>query len=481
MLAMRQLSPIATTLAGLTPAEVISRWPIDQPLTALCSGRLHPRWARWSILAPPRGRVAIRPAGITLDGETPDAARGVTAGDPLHALACVTRVPAASFPDDDAGPFAGGWIGGLSYDLGRLIEPAAVSTEGTVAVPDRAWPLAEFAWCPDAVVHDALDGSWRIVGDRTRLAPVIDALCEAPALVAPPVVGDLVASMTPDDYIEAVARTVEHIRAGDIFQANITRRLSAGFEGSTRRLFTAALRASGAWYAAYDEAPDGRRLASISPELFLAFDPASRRVVTRPIKGTRPGSSHPAELEASVKDAAELHMIVDLMRNDLGRVCRYGSVRVPQPRMIETHPTVHHGVAEVVGELRDDATLVDLLRASFPGGSITGAPKIRAMQIIDALEPVRRGPYCGSYGFIDRTGRAMFNIAIRTLSLHGGMVEGRCDLLQDGLLDYGAGCGIVADSDPVAELHECVQKTAVLRLALDSLATRSVAGPLSTL
>jgi anthranilate/para-aminobenzoate synthase component I len=172
-----------------------------------------------------------------------------------------------------------------------------------------------------------------------------------------------------------------------------------------------------------------------------------RRVVTRPIKGTRPrGVGMREELLRSEKDQAELNMIVDLERNDLGRVCEVGSVRVTQTRAIEEHPTVYHGVATVEGRLREDVGLVELLRATFPGGSVTGAPKIRAMEIIEELEPVRRGPYCGAIGWIGAGGAMEFNVAIRTMVVKGGTVY------------MPVGGGIVADSVPEREYEETIVK-----------------------
>jgi para-aminobenzoate synthetase component 1 len=292
------------------------------------------------------------------------------------------------------------------------------------------------------------------------------------------VVSDLVSSLEPDAYLAAVQRTIDYIAAGDLFQANITQRFSASFRGSTRLLARRAFARSGAMYGAYLELPGGRTLVSMSPELFLQVDGRSRRVVTRPIKGTLPSRLPASQLAASIKDQAELHMIVDLMRNDLGRVCEFGSVRVPHGRVIETHGTVHHGVGEVVGRLRPDVTPGALLAASFPGGSVTGAPKIRAMQIIDELEPVRRGPYCGSIGCFSDAGDATLNIAIRTMMLTGNRhprhprhprndnEADRFGVLDEGILDYGCGGGIVADSDPLAEYRESLDKAAVLHLAL---------------
>jgi para-aminobenzoate synthetase component 1 len=197
-------------------------------------------------------------------------------------------------------------------------------------------------------------------------------------------------------------------------------------------------------------------LLSTSPELFLAVD--GRQVVTRPIKGTRPAAAPVDELLHSEKDTAELNMIVDLMRNDLGRVCSYGSVKVAQPRTIESHPTIHHGVATVTGELHPSRDIVDLLRATLPGGSITGAPKVRAMQIIDELEPTARGPYCGCIGYLSRD-EAMLNIAIRTMQLHR-------EVDDHYTVHCHAGGGIVADSNPAAEYQETLTKARAMIAAL---------------
>jgi para-aminobenzoate synthetase component 1 len=191
----------------------------------------------------------------------------------------------------------------------------------------------------------------------------------------------------------------------------------------------------------------------MSPELFLHLD-REGRVVTRPIKGTRPAGADPAEFLGSAKDAAELHMIVDLMRNDLARACRPGSVRVRQARAAEPHATVLHGVAEIEGELRPEATLGELLAATFPPGSITGAPKVRAMQVIRELESFDRGPYCGAIGLLGADGSLSLNVAIRTATLRGSPQAWR--------VRYAAGCGVVSDSDPAEEVRETHAKAAVL-------------------
>jgi para-aminobenzoate synthetase component 1 len=480
--------------ASLSPLEAMRRWPAVRALVALHSGRLHERWSRWTILASPRGWLTSREGATVVQGIVPrvplmhDPARDVIAAIDAVAPRRVAESQGEHAPP--AVPFAGGWIAALSYDLGRWWEPAAraagKSDSHAVARDDRGWPLADLAWCPDALVHDGRAGAWHAVGDGRDLIDAIESNdCanesdadddDAAAFRATP----LRAEATCEAYERMVARGLEFIAAGDVFQVNLARRFTASFEGSTRALWRALVASGRPWYGAYLETPDGRCVASVSPELFLEVD-AAGRVVTRPIKGTRamahadtpdflPLLTAPsgcgAEADAlrrSGKDAAELHMIVDLMRNDLGRVCEIGSIRVDRARDIEAHPTVHHGVAQVSGRLRTDVSIGGLLRASFPAGSVTGAPKIRAMQIIDELEPVRRGLYCGSIGFVDHHGRAAFNVAIRTATLRGRRVNERFDTLDAATLDYSAGAGIVAESVPALEAEECMAKTEVVR------------------
>ncbi len=455
------------------PLAVLAAWPREYPLIMVHSGRWHPRWARWSILASPSViyRFAEQRSELIACNAAPLVATPLGAvrfvDDPLvdlDALLAATRTE----EEHAALPFAGGWIGLFSYDLGRLIEPMAAVTPGMIgAANDRRWPLIELAYCPDALIYDRRHRTWHALGEPwpggAPLPEQGDLVARAAAMDDPPPrwPRSPTTSLPREDYTAAVARVIEYIRAGDIFQANLTQRLTFPFSGSTRHLARAGLASSGAWYGAYLELPDDRCALSLSPELFLEVDRTDRSVVTRPVKGTRPGHVPRRELADSAKDAAELNMIIDLLRNDLGRVCAYGSVQVSRRREIETHPTVHHGVGEVRGVLRPSISTGDLLRATFPGGSITGAPKIRAMQIIDELEPVRRGPYCGALGWISNGGRLVLNVAIRTLLLQGERPPDRFDRL-DGTMDYGAGGGIVADSDPEAEYEESLTKAAIL-------------------
>jgi para-aminobenzoate synthetase component 1 len=245
--------------------------------------------------------------------------------------------------------------------------------------------------------------------------------------------------------LAAVDRVLNYISAGDVFQVNLAQRFTAGLTTHPANIYRDLIRQSPALYGAYLGFGDFA-LISNSPELFLHVTP-DRRIITRPIKGTRPiGPGMEEQLRDSIKDQAELNMIIDLERNDLGRVCEIGSVRVTQPRIIESHPTVYHGVATIEGRLRADVGFVDLLAAMFPGGSVTGAPKIRAMQIIDELEPHRRGPYCGAIGWLDSTGEIQFNVAIRTM------------IAKSGQIHIPVGGGIVADSDPMEEYEETLVK-----------------------
>lgn len=258
-----------------------------------------------------------------------------------------------------------------------------------------------------------------------------------------------------DRWIRLVRRAHDYIAAGDIYQVNLTHTLAAPWTGDAAAFYPRLCAASPAPFSCFLRLGDTSVL-SASPECFLDIDGA--RIVTRPIKGTRPrGADDQAaarELLASPKERAELVMITDLERSDLGRVCRYGSVRVTGLCELETFAQVHHLVSTVEGLLRPEVTPVQAVRACYPGGSITGAPKKRAREIIAELEPVPRGIYTGALGFFRADGRAVFSIAIRTL------------VVRDGRATYGVGAGIVADSDPVPEYKETLHKAAGLLAAL---------------
>ncbi|MBI1338149.1 MAG: aminodeoxychorismate synthase, component I [Phycisphaera sp.] len=437
-----------------TPLEALRRWPSDRGVVMLHSGRPDPRWARWSLLAEPCAWWHY-----IEDPALPHGGRGVwlpATQQPRRPVPCPVTFTHRPFADLRALLDAndGVWIGYLGYDLGRWIEKLP-----TTALRDRDWPTAALAWCGGYLLHDALTARWRACGtwaERDRkTVPKLDAQThDRPAFTA----SSLRSNMDRRDYLQRVLRIKDYIAAGDVFQVNFAQRLTADFHADAprpgRSLYQQLATHSPAWYGAYLELDGHRALASTSPELFLEMD-AQRKITTRPIKGTRPASDPVSELLHSEKDTAELNMIVDLLRNDLGRVCDYGSVRVEQPRTIETHPTVHHGVATVTGRLHSQMDVVDLLKATMPGGSITGAPKVRAMQVIDGLEPVRRGPYCGAVGVLTKN-TATLNVAIRTMLLdtHAQRV------------DFSVGGGIVADSQPQAEYDETRHKAAAMLNAL---------------
>lgn len=443
------------------PRDALRRWPAGQPLAALCSmprTGSDPRWAGWSFLASPEPPVLI----------------AATDPDPLGRLASAiqsTRQPGRV--QEHPVPFVGGWMVALGYELGRFIEPTAAGTAERV---DADWPWSIVLWrVPGALAYEHGAERWWSVGDveaalldRLRM-PSGDANAETYVLAEP------MPARLRAEYLAAVARGVEYIHAGDCFQVNLSHRIRAGFRGSPRALFGAMLEAASPWYGAYLEVPTASGLhaaMSVSPELFLDYRAATRSVTTRPIKGTRAGRTDPSELRSSIKDRAELAMIIDLMRNDLGRVCEIGSVRVDEEQAIERHgypgslgypnTGVHHGVATIRGTLRPDRSAADLLRATFPGGSITGAPKVRAMQIIEELEPKPRGLYTGAIGYLSDCGNISLNIAIRTA------------VVRAGQLTFGAGAGIVADSIPEQEWQETLDKAGFLSSVATTHAPTSV-------
>jgi para-aminobenzoate synthetase component 1 len=323
------------------------------------------------------------------------------------------------------------WAGYLSYDLGRLFEQIPARAED-----DLQLPLFCFARCAPNRTAEFSRPAFGSIKPRPASGPATPG-----------------STFSRDGYLTAVARAIAYIRAGDIFQVNLSQRFTLPLPDDIYQIADRLSRLASARYGAFLDLGDHALLCN-SPELFLHLTP-DRRIITRPIKGTRPrapGMDH--ELLKSIKDQAELNMIVDLERNDLGRVCETGSVKVTEQRTIETHPTVYHGTATIEGKLRAEISFIELLRAVFPGGSITGAPKIRAMEIIEQLEPVRRGPYCGAIGYLAPGGAMEFNVAIRTM------------IVKNGLVHVPVGGGIVADSDPVAEYEETLVKSRAMFAAL---------------
>ena len=378
-------------------------------------------------------------------------------GDPFALLAARLktrhRPTLAGLP-----PFQGGIAGWLSYDLNRRLERLPPPRPAAPIFP--AAVLGEF----NAVAaFDHRQGKAWVIGDKKAAHALRDRLLAAPP--PPPLdwsIGSAACPDLPRDRYEAdIARVIDAIRAGDVFQANLAQRFTAPRpSGLSPFTLYQRMRARAAGpFSAFITASDVT-LAAVSPERFVSLD-AAGRVETRPIKGTRPrggdaasDAALAAELVASVKDRAENLMILDLMRNDLSRVCAIGSIAVPQRMALETYPAVHHLVSAVTGQMRPGLGAIDLLRASFPPGSVTGAPKIRAMEIIADLESAPRGPYCGAYGWFGDDGAMDLAVAIRVAAL------------KDGRVVIHAGGGITADSDPAAEYEETLVKAGPLLAAL---------------
>jgi para-aminobenzoate synthetase component I len=416
---------------------------------------------------------------------------------PADALQAVKDLlgPHATEPVHGLPPFQGGAAGYLAYDWGRVLERLPAPRYDDLAMPDVVmgiydWVIAwdherRAAWListglPEPGIGDRrrraserAEGVLRLLqtspGDNGAIAahphdPFEDGSANATRPLAPSYAVDggwwprplaIRSSFTHEAYVDAVSRVRDYIINGDIFQANLSQRFEAPLAEPPWTLYRRLRTRNAAPFAAYLDLP-GATVLSASPERFLRAD-VGGHVETRPIKGTRPrgfGPEHDAALAAalteSAKDQAENLMIVDLMRNDLSRVCLPGSVRVPELFTLERYATVHHLVSMVEGQLTHGADALDLLRATFPGGSITGAPKLRAMEIIAELEPSQRGVYCGCIGYLSVTGALDTNIAIRTVVERPSPSGPR--------VYFSAGGGIVADSNPEQEYRETLDK-----------------------
>jgi para-aminobenzoate synthetase/4-amino-4-deoxychorismate lyase len=343
----------------------------------------------------------------------------------------------------EASGFGGGWIGLWGYQLGRRLEHLPPSPPRPVPAAEH-W-LARYEW----VLRQDAEGGWwfesllasraagRVLSELTRALVTGGVGCRGYRF------GRFTMTPEPAEHVKAVARTLEHIAAGDIFQANLCARLEAEFEGDPLDVFCSGVEALAPPYAAFLDTGE-RSVVSLSPELFLRR--RGRAVLSSPIKGTVPALDDPDALAASSKNRAENVMIVDLMRNDLGRVCVPGTVEVPSLARPHALAGVWHLVSDVTGRLRDEVSDADLLRATFPPGSVTGAPKVRAMELINELESTGRELYTGAIGFASPVAGLETSVVIRTLEFAGGIAW------------MGVGGGVVADSDPEAELAECYAK-----------------------
>ena len=460
---------------ALSPLAAAARLAGRRGRVLLDSGRDDDGCGAWSFLAAdPVATLELR-GGRAIERGPGGALRRDGPAEPVAAIDRFARAHGAGLGEgaevrtsDDPRPRPR-VMGFLSYDLGRSVERLGPGPARGDDTPD-AW-LAAY----DAVVR------WPAAGGATAGAPasgtivaVDDAAAArlAAALAAgpvapgpPPRLGPLVADDPGHAHCARVERIRAYLVAGDCYQVNLARRLIAPIldDGDALALYAALGAVAPAPYGGLIEA-DGVRVVSGSPERFLARAGAGHRLDTRPIKGTRRRTGDPArdralaaDLARHPKDDAEHLMIVDLERNDLGRVAEVGSVAVDELGYVVELPGLYHKVSTVSCRLRADVGWAELLRATFPGGSITGAPKIRAMQIIDELEPARRGPYCGALGWLGEGGAFALAIAIRIVTLAGGELR------------LHVGGGIVADSDPAAELAETEDKAQGWREALARL------------
>lgn len=405
-------------------------------------------------------------------------------GNPFHRLSDLVDQYSRQFKvADTTTPCPCGFAGLFGYGLGMMLEDIPMPRHNEFDMPDMVLGLYD-----RVVIHDHRNDhtivqstGLDIYGDvgpdlaSQRLGELLDLLAKSPqddndaiSSLDPEITPELLfpvenhptifSSFTKDEYLNSIRRAIEYIHAGDCFQVNIAQRLVTPQRHSPIQLYDRLRQSNPAPFACYFDIGNFQIL-SASPERFLSVN--DRRVETRPIKGTISRLSEPdldqlaqKALKNSEKDRAENVMIVDLLRNDLGRVCQYGSIKVKEVCQLETYQFVHHLVSIVEGRLATEKSLVDLLRAAFPGGSITGAPKVRAMEIISELEQFARGAYCGSVGFLGLNGSMDTNILIRTMTVGKGWIQ------------FPVGGGIVADSHPEKEYAETLAKA---RGALEAL------------
>jgi para-aminobenzoate synthetase component 1 len=505
---------------GVRSPSAVLRWcEIDAPPSGLLacfdglraetcpwwldSALVDPRIGRFSFLgADPALIVRMRGRRIELQARRtgiPGLAPGFHRidGEPLETLRAllphVALEPALAPPEL---PFIGGLVGHLGYEIGACTEPVSLRARAEAGFPDASllwadrliavdhlhartfalgWGFgaaeADAAWHAEASLEVCrrwlLDAPMRNARSRPAapirtLGPAPDDLAHRRELLSrnPPDTAQI--SLDGSGFSARVDELIDEITAGNVYEVNLTRRISVEFDGDPLRLYAALRRESPAPFAAYFELPDGSILSS-SPERFLRLS-ADRHVESRPIKGTRPRGCTAVEdarfaeaLAHSEKDRAENLMIVDLVRNDLGRVCETGSIRVPELMVVEAYAAVFQLVSTITGRLRGDRDAVDLIRATFPPGSMTGAPKIAAMRLIDRLEPVRRGVYSGAIGYFDVRGGMDLSVVIRTI------------LVEKGRAHFHVGGAIVADSTAAAEHAEALDKARAMLAALASL------------
>lgn len=428
----------------------------------LDSGRPLSQLGRYDIISANPSRL-LRTRGQVTTEQTQHQTRQLT--DNPFDLVNQALAPISTKANKDL-PFCGGALGYFSYDLGRRLETLPTWAANDILLPEMF--IGIFDW---AIVQDhQQQHAWLIAlpsctaTDHRDLVQRCEQAGRQPSAASekcPPNfrISGFKPEISADTYTKAIASIHEYIRSGDCYQVNFTQRFSAGFEGDSYAAYQHLRQVLPSPFSGYIGLEQGAVL-SFSPERFLHV--AGRQVETKPIKGTLPRGQTPEQdqanaqrLQQSVKDRAENLMIVDLLRNDLSKTCELGSVRVPELFALESFPNVHHLVSTITGTLGENYSAIDLLKGCFPGGSITGAPKLRAMEIIEELEPSRRSVYCGSLGYISANGNMDTSIAIRTLV---------CD--QNRIHCWGGG-GITGDSEAGAEYQESLDKIQVLLKALE--------------
>ncbi len=386
------------------------------------------------------------------------------------------KLEGGSDEDLPKGIFVGGWVGYFGYELGRYIEKVPVT-----AVDDLQMPLIRLSFYDRVICYDNVEGvCWLIAlelgdeGSEEKIAELEGLLEKSEGIsVSVPEEGNLEGidfskvgcNIEKDYYAKAIKRIKKYIYDGEVYQVNFSQRFESNYKGEAIDLFGWENHFNPSGYAGYIDGGDFQ-IVSASPEMFVTIRDGA--ISTKPIKGTRKriaetdstkakvNEKNFEELARSEKEQAELNMIIDLERNDLGRICEYGTIKVVQGRTIESYPTVFHAVATVEGRLRGEISFCDILRAMFPGGSITGAPKVSSMKIIDEAEPTERGVYTGSIGFIGIDGSVCLNIAIRTIIITKNKAYAQ------------TGGGIVADSSAEAEWEETLTKARALLAGINT-------------
>jgi len=465
-----QYVPFAARLAAdVTPRALYGRLRSAGEVSFLLeSSRTHPETGRWSVIAvQPFARFQARGRSVRIDR---DGGYEMRDADPFEALRELLRERPVLRLDCPL-PFVGGSVGLFAYELKNQIEEAVLPVWDPYGIPDMDLGFFDGAVVFDHVSGEAfvcalervgkdLEASFREGAARiaARLEAVSAAAGRAAAVPAFAHCGPVDLESNRQGFTRGVARVKAAIRAGDVFQTNLSHCLEFDCEGDGFALYLRGAEINPTSFGAFADF-GSYAIACGSPERLVRLENGA--VTTRPIAGTRPRFSDPApdaesrrDLFLSPKERAEHIMLVDLERNDLGRVCRYGSVEVNEMMVLESYSHVHHIVSSVRGQLDPEKDAVDLLKSVFPGGTITGAPKVRVMQLIDELEGRARGPYTGSIGFIGFDGNCDLNIVIRSL------------LIKNGRAYLGVGSGVVADSDAEREYEETLHKAKALLQAV---------------